>query len=363
MTRAYPPVFGGMENLSFNLTTRIDCEKKIVALKKKNRKHLIWFIPYCILYTTINASRYDVIHLGDILMGIVCLLLKPFFRKKKFIVNAHGLDITYRDKKGLFGRIYGIYLYFLTHLQQPDLVIGCSEYTRKICENAGFKNTLFIPPGIDPEEYKTNYSKSDLFDLIKRKFPLSSKYLLTLGRITKRKGISWFLENVFVHLPENTVYLIAGGVYFSEREERRILKLAKRLEVDKRTIYLGSVKEKEKHVLFKNSDIFVMPNIPVKGDMEGFGIVAIEAAASGLPVVASRLEGIRDAVENKKIGFLIEPLNKAGFHSIILKLLADETGREEFAKQGADFARNNFSWGSIAEKHLDAFKSLLSPDS
>jgi glycosyltransferase involved in cell wall biosynthesis len=59
---------------------------------------------------------------------------------------------------------------------------------------------------------------------------------------------------------------------------------------------LGEVDEHTKESLYREATIFLMPNIAVPGDMEGFGLVCVEAAARGLPVVAAKLEGIQDAV-------------------------------------------------------------------
>jgi glycosyltransferase involved in cell wall biosynthesis len=70
---------------------------------------------------------------------------------------------------------------------------------------------------------------------------------------------------------------------------------------------LGSVSKERRESLFASSSLFVMPNIPLPGDMEGFGIVCIEAAGRGVPVVAADLEGITDAVIPEETGLLFRP--------------------------------------------------------
>src|SRR5690625_7613993 len=72
---------------------------------------------------------------------------------------------------------------------------------------------------------------------------------------------------------------------------------------------LGRLSEVDLSRLYRGADLFVMPNIPVEGDMEGFGVVMLEAGLSGLPVVASSLEGILDVVEEGNNGHLIESGN------------------------------------------------------
>jgi glycosyltransferase involved in cell wall biosynthesis len=66
-------------------------------------------------------------------------------------------------------------------------------------------------------------------------------------------------------------------------------------------------------MLYNASDIFIMPNMTVPGDMEGFGIVALEAGSCGLPVIASNIEGIQDAVIDGKTGYLVREGDVEGF--------------------------------------------------
>ena len=70
ITRKYPPQVGGMEKLSYNLTTKINVDKKIISLGKK-QWNLIWFVPYSLIYTLMNIKKYDVIHLSDSVLCIV----------------------------------------------------------------------------------------------------------------------------------------------------------------------------------------------------------------------------------------------------------------------------------------------------
>ncbi len=92
-----------------------------------------------------------------------------------------------------------------------------------------------------------------------------------------------------------------------------------------------------------------MPNILVKGDMEGFGIVAIEASSCGLPVIASNLEGIKDAVINGKTGWLVQPYNSKEFiRKIESKPISIKTVRSTTI--------NKFNWDKIALNYLEVSK-------
>ena len=111
-----------------------------------------------------------------------------------------------------------------------------------------------------------------------------------VGRLVERKGIYWFIKNVFPKLDKNYIFLIMG----KGQEELKIKELIKSLKLQDRIIMLGRAPDDLKRLLYNASDIFIMPNIPVEGDMEGFGTVTIEAASCGLPVITSNLEGINN---------------------------------------------------------------------
>lgn len=88
---------------------------------------------------------------------------------------------------------------------------------------------------------------------------------------------------------------MGDGIY-----KEKIKGIIDKYNLEKYVFMLGKVDDKILKLLYNTSDIFVIPNIPVVGDMEGFGIVALEVASCGVPVVASKLEGIKEAVQDGK---------------------------------------------------------------
>src|SRR5690606_17592950 len=101
---------------------------------------------------------------------------------------------------------------------------------------------------------------------------------------------------------------------------------------------------------------FVMPNIVVPGDVEGFGLVALEAASRGLPVVAADLEGIPEAIRDGRNGYLVPPEDVAAWtktlHSLLL-LLPEE--RRELGCRFQAYTAENFSWQRTAAAYVAAF--------
>jgi glycosyltransferase involved in cell wall biosynthesis len=142
--------------------------------------------------------------------------------------------------------------------------------------------------------------------------------LLTLGRLVRRKGVRWFTEFVLPQLGEHVHYVVAG----EGPEEELIRAAAGAAGVSTRLHLLGRVADGEREELLTGADVFLQPNIPVPGDIEGFGLVTVEAAMRGTPVVAAKLEGIQDAVVNSRTGILLPPADAAAWVSELNGLLA-----------------------------------------
>lgn len=174
---------------------------------------------------------------------------------------------------------------------------------------------MVIPCGVNPEEFRVknqNKVRKNTRVLLSKQLSLNledKKILLTVGRLVKRKGHQWFIANVIPKLPKDTIYLIAGD----GEEKENIAQTITKLGLEKRVFLLGRISDELKKDLYNSSDLFIIPNINIKGDMEGLGIVAIEAGSAGLEAIASNTEGIRDAIVNGKTGWLVETGNSKDF--------------------------------------------------
>lgn len=359
ISRSYPPVLGGMETLSYHLTTGIKCKKKIIALGLWNRIHIIWFLPFAFFYALLNSKKFDVIHFSDGLTAILGIPLKFLFKKNIFVSNIHGLDINFQNKKGRLSKVYGIYIRILTK-KQPHLWIANSKNTRDMALALGLKNVRIIYPGINPEEFHYPSPSGGLAGILGEKYNNKNIYILTLGRLTRRKGQKWFIENVLPELPPRVHYIVAGKSYILEgKDESEILrKTVKKTGLQHRVTFIDTPSDNTRLKLLSASHLFVMPNLPVKGDVEGFGIVAIEAAASGTPVVASALEGIKDAVNEGVTGHLVKSGDINGFINKIKDLISDINSLDRQGVTAREYVKKNFGWQEINRKYLQSFTGL-----
>lgn len=347
VTRKYPPQVGGMENFSYHTTQGIDCEKKILALGKR-QYHLLWFFPYALLYTLVNAHKYDVIHFGDFVLCLIGHMVKWFYPKKAVVIQVHGLDVTFKNP------IYQRYIRLFGG--GMNRYVCDSRYTAEMVEKLNYGPRQVILVGIDTEKFASVSIDKEAF---KEDFliPKENRVMITVGRLVKRKGVAWFLQNVMPELKnESLTYLIVGV----GPDEQSIDRLIKEQGLSDKVRLLGRVDESVLQRIYRNADIFVMPNIKVEGDMEGFGIVAIEASLAGLVLVASEIEGIKDAVEDGKNGILLTHEEPEGYKKQLKDIIKNYDKYEAFAKDASEYTKHRYSWENICSEHKQVFEDVLS---
>jgi phosphatidyl-myo-inositol dimannoside synthase len=95
-----------------------------------------------------------------------------------------------------------------------------------------------------------------------------------------------------------------------------------------------------------------MPNVPVSGDIEGFGVVMLEAGLCGMPVVAADLEGISDVIRDGRNGHLVPSRDAEAFAAAILPYRESRAHLAEASRNAAAYTAGSFGWPAIAERYL-----------
>jgi len=176
----------------------------------------------------------------------------------------------------------------------------------------------------------------------------AGKTILTVGRLVERKGHDKVIEampTVLRHVPD-AVYLIVGD----GPDRGRLEALVRKLGLEHKVVFAGVLPAEEIPAAYSMSDVFVMPNRKVPGDIEGFGIVFLEANARGLPVIGGRSGGAQDAVADGKSGFLVDPLDANQIAQTLIKLLTDPDLARRLGERGRQRVLARFSWERAAAK-------------
>jgi phosphatidylinositol alpha-1,6-mannosyltransferase len=205
-------------------------------------------------------------------------------------------------------------------------IVAISDVTRsRLLSWSRYAGATFIlPNAIHAEQYGVRTKRPDLVSRYKLE---GKRVVLTLGRMERSeryKGFDEILE-VLPHLPPDVVYVIAGG----GNDALRLQEKAVTLGVADHVRFTGLFVEKEKADLYNLAGVYAMPS---RG--EGFGFVFLEAMASGVPAIASKHDGGREAVLNGDLGALVDPSNPAEIRTAI----ADALERpERTIPQGLDY--------------------------
>ena len=336
-TRKFPPQVGGMEKLSYGLSKEFGKHADTTLITwGHSQKFLPVFIPFAFLRALfiIPLKKIDHVHLGDALLAPLGLILKKLYGVK-VSVTVMGLDIVYD---------FPVYRFIIPgSVALLDKVICISQATKSECVKRGVleKKCVVITPGVYPEEFQTKASRHDLEKIVKKDLS-GKKVLITVGRLVKRKGVYWFIDKVLPKLNSNIIYLVIG-----DGTEKDLIEISiNKNNLSDRVFLLGKIRDEDLRIIYNTSDLFVMPNIKVSGNMEGFGIVAVEASSVGLPLVASDIEGIQDSVINNKTGILAKSLDSQSFIKAIDSAL--KLKKSEIIKTSVE----NFSWPKIGKKYV-----------
>jgi glycosyltransferase involved in cell wall biosynthesis len=364
ISRAYPPVTGGIENQNYGIAKALKsfADVQIIA-NKKGKKNLPFFLPWAGIKALISAAKFDAIILGDGVLSPVGRMIKFFYPQKKIFSVIHGLDITYARKKSLLGSIYrSINMPALKRLDKL-IMVGNSTIQEAVKSGIDRERCVFIPNGIDPKDICERHDRSELEKLLGMDLD-GKKVIVRVGRYVKHKGTDWFIKEVMPKLPENYILVAAGGVVAKKTPGDENIHPVCQKEADNnklgdRVSLLTNLPWRNMKVLFNTADLLVSPNVRVEGSMEGFGINAIEGAACGRVVVASRLEGLKDAIIDGENGFLVEPGNVEEYVKTTMRLLEDNDYRLEFSVKAKKYTIQNFSWDFIAKKYIEVIKSVL----
>ena len=236
-----------------------------------------------------------------------------------------------------------------------DAVMPVSSATAEevVARGALREDVHVVPNAIDLDRFGVGRSSPEQSALFRISgapaLPEDAFLLLAVGRQVRRKGFSWFVEHVMPMLPDRAHLWIAG-----DGPERQNIEAAiRRSGLERRVRCLGMVFDAELGALYRRGQLFVMPNIVVAGDMEGFGIVMLEAGALGLPTVAADLEGIRDVIREGVNGWLLPSGDAAAFAARIRSLMDDPRALSEASKRAAQYVTTTFRWETTAERYIE----------
>lgn len=354
--------YGGMQRVSVQLLNELkkrdDVKIKPILMYATHKRMgppstVFWIKTWLSLPFIVLAFRPHAILFTSMVTAGMVGLNRPFIHVPMISIN-HGHDVTMPS-------LWYQLIWLPLTLRLLNGTISVSQATREETIKRGMKpeNALVVPNGFDIDQWDLTMSKSEAREKLVSKLDLKvskdTKILLTVGRQVKRKGHAWFIEKVFPKIKSDVIYLAIG----SGAEHEHLQKLRESLDY-KAKIYLpGRMSDEILKLAYRGSDLFIMPNIPVTNDMEGFGVVMLEANINNTPSIASNIEGIKDVIKNGHNGYKVRVGDAKKFAQKIDEVCKDENLLKNLQKSSSEYVMQNFSWKDVSDKYVKSINFLI----
>jgi glycogen synthase len=297
-----------------------------------------------------EKNKYDLIHAHDWLAAYAARSLKYIYTTP-LLATIHATE---------FGRNNGLHNdeqrniseleWWLTY--EAWKVICCSRYMKDELQNV-FKlpeeKIEIIPNGIRPEAYQPSDERT-----IMETLPVDTheKIIFYIGRLVKEKGVQVLIDAAPAILGRfpNTKFVIAGKGPFEESLQAQ----ARYLGLEEKVHFLGYVNDEARNSLYDSASVAVFASL-----YEPFGIVALEAMASGTPVVVSSVGGLDEIIEHEKDGLKVYPGDPNSLAEQICRFLGNEDWAASIAEKGYEKAVSNYSWKKIAQSTSKVYSDII----
>jgi len=278
----------------------------------------------------------DIIHSQGIYTGLPGIFAK-IFMKKTCIVWTQGCDVYYASSRLKIAKIF-----ILNYTSQ---LIALTNDMKNNIETFVEKEVIILPNGIDFSRFgnrKSNATKNHT------KLIPNQWLILFVGTLKPVKGLSYLIQAIYILVSkghENINLILVG-----DGEDRQYLKeLTGKLNLSKNVNFVGQVPNDKIPYYMMCSDIFVLPSIS-----EGFPLVILEAMASGLPIIATKVRGLPEIVIDRENGLLVDSKSSNDLADKILEMIYDDELRGKIAKNNLEKSLL-YSWDKITDKLLNIY--------
>ncbi|MEM9207912.1 MAG: glycosyltransferase family 4 protein [Pseudomonadota bacterium] len=359
VSRNFPPLTGGMERLMAHAVEALAEAHTVTVIGPtggerhcpKGVRYLgcppsaATFLPCALVKGLIETRRrkFNLVLGGSGVVAPVTRLVSKASGARS-AVFVHGLDLVARS--AVYQRL------FVPSIRRHDIVIANSQNTQRLAIECGCDPArvhivnpgCVVPDAADLPESNTFRKNRNLDD---------ASIVLFVGRIIKRKGLIPFIRHAWPSIVadlKRARLVIVGDTpadaLMRNASEAQQLDSAVASAPAGSIAFLGNVDDEVLAACYASADCLVFPLIPVEGDVEGFGMVAIEAAAQGTPTIAFDVGGIADAVSDELSGRLIAPSD----YPALAAAITEACGQSGFVRENIREFASEFSWQRYGQK-------------
>jgi len=367
VTQDFPPDIGGIQTYSWELARRlspkmsalevvaparpgaaaVDREAPFPVTRVPGRPSLLPITGLRAVWRRARTLRPDwALHAQWQTVGTSLLARRLTGWPRRIACAAHGRELLFNPAASLPG-LRGAYDALRRGLlRRIDTFVPVSRYTARLLHERGVspERTHVVSNGTDPDRFRPREPSA-----FREELGLSDRsVLLTVGRLVSRKGVDTVLRalpSVAEARPDVTYVVVGTGP-----DRPRLERLTAELGLEEHVQFRGRVANEALPRYYSAADLFVMPAREDPPDVEGFGLVFLEANACGTPVVGARTGGIPDAIRDGETGLLVPPSDPEALAEAILQILTQPDVAATLGRQGRRFAAHEASWAHAADR-------------
>lgn len=289
-------------------------------------------------------GRWDVVQAHWIVPNLFPALVAR--KSAPVVVGLHGSDVFMAEK----GPVRAVVRRSLRHVQA---LTSCSPELAARIQRIGFpaERSFVIPYGVDSALFAPDPERRSIWRN-RLGIPGGATVALGVGRMATKKGFQLLIEALPRLMQEHAelhLVLAGGGDRLAEFQQAAAA-------FSTRVHFPGAVLHDTLPDLYRAADLFVLPAVhDAKGNVDGLPNVILEAMATGLPIVGSRISGLPIAVTEGENGWLIEEGDVAGLCAAMAEALADRARLERLGSRSRERASRDFSWESVAARYRNAY--------
>jgi phosphatidylinositol alpha-1,6-mannosyltransferase len=266
---------------------------------------------------------------------------------KRIVAITHGHEVWW-------AKVFPFSLAMRRIGASVDALTFLGEFTRreisKVLSDQARSRMVRLAPGIDIEHFSPELGENQLRAELNLE---GKKVIVSVGRLVKRKGQDRLIEalpSIREAIPNAHLLFVGQGSY-----EKYLKNLVRKKGVSEAVTFVGRVRFEVLPKYFRVGDLFAMPSRSRFAglEVEGLGIVYLEASSCGIPVVAGASGGAPDAVIEGKTGYVVDGRNVEEISQVIINLLSHEELRAEMGSNGREWALAQWSWKSWSQRFAE----------
>ena len=374
VTQDFPPDMGGIQTYCWELSARfaqrrgsfhliaptrpndaeIDASRRFPIHRLRTRPDLLGLRALPFVPRLAHEVAFDVaVHVQwqTAFTSFLSRFLTGYPRK--IVITLHGRDTVF-NPFNIPPLAKGYNALRRTAVSEADLVLPVSQFLAQRARKFGAtaEQVKVISNATNPDVFYPDPDPSLRADLGAEDRPL----VLSAGRLVPKKGFDTALramDQIRETVPD-ALLLIAGD----GPERSSLEKLTRSLDLGNHVHFLGAVPQDELRRYYSTADVFLMAGRQTQGDVEGFGLVFLEANACGTPVVGARVGGVPDAIVDGKTGHLVPPEDPDATASAVSTLLTDPARAASMGEQGRARVLTSLNWDAVADRIYDTLTTL-----